>query len=214
MTLRSAGTELIRSAKAMSGQFYRVRRGLIYACCKEAGPQSECLSESCSLIEVTLTDLHEVGCWSGLTSAAAATRLDAGERCFALMSCGRKVAALWLHCGACYVRGADLWIKSPPSTWYCYGIVTKPEQRRNGYYGQLLSGLRLLAKAEGIDAILQYVEASNSIPQLVLPRIGYEGVPVVSRRFSGLRRATTFDISKGTREHIWLRGDPPGVYVV
>lgn len=214
MGIRTLGAKFLRLANGFSSRVYRVRRGFIYSLSVDSPLQIETQLSNSQFVELQPSEIFGIVSWTGLSAETVRRRLHDGERCFALKYYDRIVAISWLHRGECYIRGVDLWIKATSSCYYSYGIITKAEERGNGFYRQLCHGLFDLAKSEGAGRIFQFVEMSNSVPQRVLPQFGYTAIPVVSRRMTGLRHATILDANHKSCERVWLRQEPTDVYLI
>jgi hypothetical protein len=196
------------------GDWWRKRHGYVFSLGEDRLVTGLSRHDNCPLKEMSLSGATKIGMWNGTGRDVIAGRIRAGDRCLALMQGDRPVAALWLHRGECYVRGADLWVSASPSAVYCYGVITKQSERCKGYYKKIVEALGRLAVREGVDSIIQYVESSNGIPRVVLPSFGYTQVQIASQRRGCMRHIAVYDPATKTCVNTWRIGEPTGVYSI
>lgn len=198
--------------RSLSSRYWRNSVGFIFKLSADRLASELNQSSDCQLREASFAEAVEIGAWSSTDINVIKRRLDAHDRCLALLHKGCSVAALWLHHGECYVRGVDLWIRESPRTYYCYGVITKPSERRRGYYRRLVNALERLVVEEGGGAVIQYVELENAIPQSVLSACGYTHLEVASRRRGCIRNIAVYDPTTTKCTNNWRIGEPSGKY--
>ena len=198
----------------LAGRYWRDSVGYVFTLSLDRSPLESTKSADLSFQETSHAQAVEIGTWNGTGTEAIKRRLTVGDRCFAILKEGQPVVALWLHRGECYVRGVDLWIRESSRSFYCYGVITKPSERRKGHYGRIVNELKCLAIREGWQSIIQYVESSNTIPQTVLASSGYFHLVVASRRRGCIRQVAVYDPATSTCTNTWRMGEPAGTYLV
>ena len=199
----------VNSLHCVCAKYWRRRSGYVYSLSPNRASRTIAHNGECRLVNLDIAGAQHVGSWSGVDAATVEHRLRQGDRCLGLSNGEKPDAALWLHAGDCYVRGADLWIKARTSAYYCYGVITKPSERGKGLYRELLSQLTVLADLEAVESIIQYVESSNTIPQAVLPFYGYEPLYVSSSRWGVWRHVAVYDTTQRKVTYHWRTKEPP-----
>lgn len=123
--------------------------------------------------DVCWEDLVDCVATSGTTLDEYRRRWQHGGRCYAVFRNGQAAHSGWLHFGSIYVRGLGFLIEADLSTCYVYNIVTAAEHRQRGLYRNSQRKLTAMLRTHGVRRMTQVVMATNVIPQIVLPQLGY-----------------------------------------
>lgn len=201
------------SRRMVSSYVWRVRRGFVFQLDPgRDNSQGHKPALNATLRCLDVDEVRQLCSWAEMREAEVARRATAGDTCVGVLVDDAVVAISWLHSGACYVRGVDLWLQGRNTDWYCYGIVTRPDRRGQGIYRYLLQSLTDYARERAATAIVQYVEAFNTVPRKVLPALGYETIQVSSRRFAGVRHASVYRVQERIHVERLLLCQPSDVY--
>lgn len=123
-------------------------------------------------------------------------RCGSGDECYATFHSGEPVNLNWLHFGPCYVYGLGLLIEAGPSECYLYNVFTAPGHRGKGLYKSTQRLLIQRLAERGIVRVRQVVAFDNSVPQLVLPRLGYRRTQDIHHKcIGGLKMTTVRDVA-------------------
>jgi ribosomal protein S18 acetylase RimI-like enzyme len=140
-------------------------------------------------------------------------RCHDGDQCYVTF-CGEEPVNLnWLHFGPCYVYGLGLLIEAGPSECYLYNVLTHPRQRGKGLYKNTQRILIETLASRGIARVRQVVAVDNIVPQLALPKLGYELTQVIRHRcIGGLKITTILDAGGAVASRRLFWRTPAGVF--
>ncbi len=140
-------------------------------------------------------------------------RCQEGDQCYVTFSGGEPVNLNWLHFGPCYVYGLGLQIEARPSECYLYNVLTDPPHRGRGLYKNTQRILIETLASRGITRVRQVVAVDNTVPQLALPKLGYELTQVIRHRcIGGLKITTILDAGGAAASRRLSWRTPVGVF--
>jgi ribosomal protein S18 acetylase RimI-like enzyme len=172
-----------------------------------------CLPEGYTFREAAPDDLPACADLSQSPLEEYRRRSEGGDQCFTTFRDGQVVNLNWLHFGPCYVCGLGLLVDAQPSECYLYNVFTDPAQRGKGLYKTTQRMLISMLARRGIDRVRQVVTVENLVPQLALPKLGYNLTQRIRHRCIGGIKVTTVREAAGavaSRRVFWRT--PKGVF--
>jgi len=172
-----------------------------------------CLPEGYSFRQATLEELPACAELAETPLDEYRRRCRGGDQCYGTFWDGEPVNLSWLHFGSCYVYGLGLLIEAQPSECYLYNVLTDPGHRGRGLYKNTQRILIEMLASRGITRVRQVVAIDNTVPQIALPKLGYELNQVIRHKcIGGLKITTILDAAGAVASRRLFWWAPVGVF--
>jgi len=172
-----------------------------------------CLAEGYVIRQTTPEELPVCAELAGAAIAEYRRRCRSGDQCYVTFRNAEPVNLNWLHFGPCYVYGLGLLIEAGPSECYLYNVFTDPGHRGKGLYKTTQRLLIQRLAERGITRVRQVVAFDNSVPQLVLPKLGYRLTQDIHHKcIGGLKMTAVRDVAGAAASRRLFWRTPKGIF--